>query len=217
MKRITTTIRFMLERLYHLCWSIFINGLFTVLPITVTLGLFSLSFRLIQSWLEPIRTIKPAFLSHVPYSEFLLVITFIFVVGVILRLFILQHLIQSLEQILFALPLIRPVYSGIKQLIYAFGAQDSLTFKKVVLVEFPRKGMFSLGFLTSELPKDLRPDPDKRFYNIFIPTTPNPTSGYFIIVEDTELKSINLTQHEAMALIISGGIIQPERFLTKKH
>ena len=212
MKKIRTFLTFIISTCYDLCWSIFINGLCALLPITLTLGLFTLSFRLIESWIKPIHNLTPAFLIHVPYAEIILILAFIFLVGLILKLFVLQHLIHSCEQILCKIPLIRPIYSGIKQLVHAFGAQDSLTFKKVVLVEFPRKGTYSLGFLTSELPLDLRPNPKKRFYNIFIPTTPNPTSGYFIIIEEEGIQEVNLTQHEAMALIISGGIIQPDRF-----
>ena len=117
------------------------------------------------------------------------------------------------EEILFKVPLVRPIYSGIKQLIHAFSIQDKITFKKVVLVEFPRTGIYSLGFLTSELPVSIAPTTETKFYNVFIPTTPNPTSGYFIILSEKDFKEVDLTRQEAMAMIISGGIIQPERLL----
>ena len=99
-----------------------------------------------------------------------------------------------------------------KKLVQAFSVQDKISFKQVVLVEFPRLGIYSLGLLTSELRQDLAPDKDKKFFNIFIPTTPNPTSGYFVILPQDQVTIIDITRQEAMAMIISGGIIQPERF-----
>ncbi len=92
---------------------------------------------------------------------------------------------------------------------------EQLKGKKVVLVEFPRQQIYSLGFLTSELQPEIAPNKKQKFFNIFIPTAPNPTSGYFVIAPEEDLIIVDLTRQEAMAMIISGGIIQPERF-TKK-
>ncbi len=196
----------------------FINGLLILLPFTFTLGLFMLSFRILVNWLAPIQQFigEPiVFLANIPYkaigNQIFLVLLGIFIVGAIIRVLLLEPLIHAFETMLFKIPLVRPVYSGIKQLVHAFSAQDKITFKKVILVEFPRTGLYSLGFLTSELPHSIAPTNDK-FYNIFIPTTPNPTSGYLIILSESSFKEIDLTRQEAMAMIISGGIIQPDRF-----
>ena len=137
----------------------------------------------------------------------------ILAIGVVIRALFLKRFVLQFEEILFKVPLVRPIYSGIKQLIHAFSIQDKITFKKVILVEFPRPGLYSLGFLTSELPSSIAPTPNEKFYNIFIPTTPNPTSGFFVILSEKEFKEVDLTRQEAMAMIISGGIIQPERLL----
>lgn len=212
-----------LNKLFYLCKRILLNGLLTLLPFTLTIGLFMLSFRLIINWLRPVQEFieHPVdFLLTIPYkaivNQLFLVALGIFLVGLIIRTLLLQRVINSIEELFFKIPLVRPVYSGIKQLIHAFSVQDKITFKKVVVVEFPRNGIYSLGFLTSELPHQIAPQPEHKFYNIFIPTTPNPTSGYFVILPESSFKSIDLTRQEAMAMIISGGIIQPER-LTKKQ
>ena len=207
-------IRKCIRKTFSWLWISFFNGLLTILPITLTVALFTFSLRLITRWLEPLHDlVEMTFLRNIPYSEILLVIIVIFVIGIIIKFLILQTLIRTLESIIFKIPLVRPVYSGIKQLVQAFSIQDKITFKKVVLVEFPRKGLYSIGFLTSALPSEIAPSTQKTFYNVFIPTTPNPTSGYFVVLPEEDLIVVDLTRQEAMAMIISGGIIQPERFM----
>lgn len=212
--------RTILESIGHYFSRAFVNGLLVILPFTLTIGLFILSARLIINWLRPIQEFIEhpiQFIANVPYkaiaNQFFLLLLGIILFGLVIRTLVLKNIIHQLEKLFFKIPLIRPVYSGIKQLVHAFSVQDKITFKKVVLVEFPRKGIYSLGFLTSELPHSIAPDQSQKFFNIFIPTTPNPTSGYFVILSEADFKSVDLTRQEAMALIISGGIIQPERLL----
>jgi uncharacterized membrane protein len=102
------------------------------------------------------------------------------------------------------------VYSGIKKLVDAFSFQDKVSFSKVVMVEFPRTGIYSIGFLANELDEKISPDTSKKYYSIFIPTTPNPTSGFLVLLPEDQITIINITRQEAMAMIISGGIIQPD-------
>lgn len=190
-------------------WKLFLNGLLTLLPIALTIGVFKLTFDLVMNWLKPFRRFVPPYLD-IPYGEVILVILVIFLFGTILKTFLIRSIVNAIENILIRLPLVRPVYSGIKQLVQAFSTQDKITFKKVVLIEFPRKGMYSIAFLTSELKPSLAPNKEEKFYNIFIPTTPNPTSGYFVMLPERDIIIVNITRQEAMAMIISGGIIQPE-------
>jgi len=202
-----------IRKLLNWLWSVFFNGLLTILPITLTIALFTFSFRLITKWLEPLHSfVEQTFLIDIPYAEVIFIILAIFIIGTIMKNIILQTLIKTFETLLFKIPLVWPVYSGIKQLVHAFSIQDKITFKKVVLVEFPRKGIYSLGFMTSELPPEIAPDKHEKYYNVFIPTTPNPTSGFFVVLSEQDIIAIDLTRQEAMAMIISGGIIQPERF-----
>lgn len=191
--------------------SLFLNGLFTLLPIAITVWLFTFMFRVLKNWLTPIHMILPKQLKMIPNAEFVLVIIFLVIIGIIMKFLLLRSIIHGLEGLLFRIPMIRHVYAGIKQLVSAFSAQDHLTFKKVVFIEFPRKGVHSIGFLTSELPNSLSPDKTKHFFNIYVPTTPNPTTGYFIVSTKENFEETDLTTQEAMALIISGGIIQPDR------
>jgi len=200
-------------KIAHQLWSLFLSGLFALLPLTLTVAIFSFSFRLIKQWLEPLYRWEPTFLKAVPHSEILLTVLIIMLVGIILKVFLLRSLAHVLDDLLSQVPLIRTVYTGIKQLVQAFNMQqDKSTFQQVVIVEFPRQGIYSLGFVTSELPQQLAPAAQEKFVSIFIPTTPNPTSGFFIVAAERDVKPIDLTRQEAMSMIISGGIIKPDRF-----
>jgi uncharacterized membrane protein len=205
-----------LTRIWHITRSLFLSGLFAILPITLTILILNASFRIIRNWTEPLSNfIKSTFLGCIPYAEFFIILAAILVVGAFVRVVVLRPLIHALENVIFKIPLFRTVYSGIKQLVEAFSFQEEATFKQVVLVEFPRQGVYSIGFLTSAVPATLAPQQGEQFFNIFIPTTPNPTSGFFIIAPEREIHTIDLTGQEAITLIISGGIIQPERFIKK--
>lgn len=194
----------------HILWHLFLGGLFAILPLALTVYIINFAFRLVINILSPLAPFIPEFLRIIPYVEFLFAICAIILLGLVMRVILLRALVHGFEDLIYKIPLIRPVYSGIKQLVSAFDQQNKLSFKKVVLVEFPRKDLFSIGFLTSEEPM-ITPGTDKKYYNIFIPTTPNPTTGYFIILAESEIKVIDISRQDAMALIISGGIIQPEK------
>jgi len=196
-------------------WGLFLNGLITLLPITITLGLFSFSFKVIKGWLAPLKYFHVPFLSNIPNAEIIVAFAIIFVSGVLFKSIVVRSLLDLFEYVLERVPLVRPVYLGVKHLVQAFSPSDTNTFQRVVLVEFPRKGMYSIGFQTSKLASELAPTEEGTFYSIFIPTTPNPTTGYFIIVRKEEVRTVDLTTQEAMALIISGGIVQPHRFKCK--
>ncbi len=193
-------------------WSLFISGLLTLLPLALTLAIFSITFRILKEWLEPIHRVMPTVIAQIPHSEIILGILFVLLIGTILRFFILRTILHALERVIVRIPLIRPIYSGIKQLVQAFSPQDNFSFKNVVLIEFPRKGAYSIGLVTSQAPATIAPDTQQKFICVFVPTTPNPTTGFFIMVPESDVITVDLTRQEAMALIISGGIIQPERF-----
>lgn len=199
--------------------SLFLGGLFTLLPIALTIAFFTFTYSLLKSWFNPIYLITPQCLKVIPGSEFFIVLITVFIVGAVLKFLLLHPLIESLEHYFVKrLPLIRTVYFGIKQLVRALNPKDTEHFQKVVLIEFPRPGLYSLGFLTSKVPPKLSPcdikdSSCKTFYSIFLPNTPNPTTGFYVIAAEEDFKTTELTRQEAMTIIISGGIIQPERLM----
>lgn len=191
-------------------FTIFLTGLFTILPLAITVFVFVFTFRMVRSWLEPIACYTPTCFAVIPYFEFLLVLGAIFLIGIVVRTLFVRTLVHAAEKMIAKIPLVRFIYGGIKQLVNALSSQEKDSFQQVVLVEFPRQGMYSIGFLTGKSHPFFSPDATHEYHNIFLPTTPNPTTGFFIIVAPSDYKVLPLTRHEAMSLIISGGIIQPE-------
>lgn len=191
-------------------FSLFLTGLFTLLPITLTVAVFSITFRVLVGWLEPLKRFGLPFIGIIPYSEVILALAIIFIAGALYNMFLLRPIIHAIEKLFEKIPLIRPVYSGIKKLVHAFSFQDKVSFTKVVRVEFPKAGIYSIGFLANQVDEKIAPDMVKKYFSIFIPTTPNPTSGFLIIVPEDEFIIIDISRQDAMAMIISGGIIQPD-------
>ena len=198
--------------MYTYLRHLFIKGLLFILPIAITFSLFHFCMNLIVSWLVPLRRLHLPFLEVIPYYEILVVIIFILGIGAFLQAFVLKPFIKLMEDIFSQVPLLSTVYFGTKQLIEAFSGHNKTSFKDVVYVEFPRPGIYSLGFLTSEVPADIAPNQHTTYYNIYIPTTPNPTTGFFIVLSQDQFRHANLTRQEAITLIISGGIVQPDRY-----
>lgn len=191
--------------------SIFLKGLFTLLPMVLTLAILNFFFNLIKSWLHPIYELEPEFLQRIYHSEIVLVIMVIFTVGLIVQLFALTHIFERIEQVIVRrIPLLRQIYFGIKQLVSALNPQDNMSFKHVVYVPFLQGGC-ALGFMTNDVAPSLAPDTEQAYVSVFVPTTPNPTTGFYLVVPKKSCTIVNLTRQEAMALIISGGIVQPER------
>ena len=192
-------------------WLIFLNGLLTLLPFTLTLAFFTFIYRILNSWLMPIYELEPSVVRAIPGSAFILVVGAIFIMGVLVKFFFVTPLIHFIEGLFFKIPLMRQVYSGIKQLVHAFNFQDEMSFQKVVMVPFPHEKSYAIGFLTSELPAWVHENSGETLYNVFVPTTPNPTSGFLVQVPQSQIKITSLSRQEAMSLIISGGIIKPMR------
>lgn len=195
--------------------SLFLNGMLLILPISITVFLFSSVFRFIKSWLNPLQRLQPEKLRTIPNAEIFVALSIILLIGFLSKIFFLKRIIHFVEDLISRLPLVRPVYSGIKQLVHALTDHDKMSFSKVVLAEYPNTGSYCLAFMTGECPEEISPHQNRKFFNVYIPTTPNPTTGFFILMPVEKVIETDLTRHEAMTIIISGGIIKPDRFNKK--
>lgn len=202
-----------IKKIIKKCSHFFINGFLTLLPITLTYSVFAFSFKIIKNLVEPLTLLqnKIPYLRDIPHAEIIVALVLIIIAGLFLRSFIIQSLFSLFETQLNRIPLIRPVYNGTKQLVNAFSPKKDDGFQKVVLVEFPAKGSFTIGFQTSAVPTNLAPGQDPEYLGVFVPTSPNPTSGFFIMVKKEQIQTLDITPQEAMALIISGGIVYPQK------
>jgi uncharacterized membrane protein len=190
--------------------SLFLKGLFALLPPILTIALISFSFKVVQRWLKPILQFLPHWLIDIPCIEIITVFCLILLLGFILNYFFIAQIARYLESLIDKIPFIKQIYTSMKQVVVALGAQDDGTFKEVVLVKFPHHGSYALGFLTGSFPLNLHAE--QRYFNVFVPASPNPTSGFFLVVAENEFIVVDLTRQEAMKLIISGGVMTPERF-----
>ena len=203
-----------LQRFFHSflsrCKSFFMHGFFILLPLAITAGVIRLVFGLIKSTLLPIYQIEPTFLKKIPHSEILIALIVTFILGILCDLFLLRYIYKIENSILNRIPLFRQVYFGAKQLVEALNPKDKLTLRTVVMVEYPRTGIYSIGFITNEILMEHFPHLQGKHYSVFIPSVPNPATGNYIIAAEKDCAILALSRHEALALIISGGIIQPD-------
>ncbi len=199
--------------------TLFLHGIFTLLPALLTFAFIRFLLHIIKYWLSPIYNAEPVFLQNIPHSEIIITLLLILTVGLLYEYF-LQPVIHYLEiSILKKIPLISLVYFGVKELTKALTARDKHALQQVVLVPFPTIGTYSIGFVTSqESPVWLTPHQrdSKAYISVFIPHTPNPTSGFFIVTPADTCIPLSMSRQEAMTLVISGGIVKPHHTVPKE-
>lgn len=181
--------------------SLFFTGLATLLPVVLSIYLLYWVFSIVDNLLAPLLSayFGPVF----PGVGFLLTILIILLVGIITTNFLGKKLVFWGELLLFRIPLLGKIYSTIRRITDSIFSSGKNSFRKVVLIEFPRKGIYSLGFVTNE---DF-PLLDEDAYSIFVPTTPNPTSGWFIIMPKDSVKILDISVERGIEIVISAGMI----------
>ncbi len=180
-----------------------IKGFLYLLPIWLSIAIVIFFLTKIGSLTKPIVIhifdyLKISLPNYIISSiAFLLSLFVIYLIGLIGSLYIGNLFLSYLDKLFLRVPFIKNLYSGTKQIIDAFTLQKKHLLKEVVVVEYPRKGLYAIGFLTNKV--------EDTCY-IFLPTTPNPTSGWLIILKEEEVYPINISTEEAVKLIVSGGI-----------
>ncbi len=139
----------------------------------------------------------------------LIVFTIITLLGYLSRYFVGKWILAVTERILTRVPFIKTIYKTVKQIIETFSTQHKAVFKKTVLVQYPRKGVWAIGFLTSDTKGELQQRSNEDLRNIFLPTTPNPTSGFLLMLPKDDIEELQMSIGEGMKLIISGGGVVP--------
>jgi uncharacterized membrane protein len=177
----------------------FFLGILVIVPVSATIWLLIWVFNSIDHILQPV--IKSIWGHTVPGVGFGIVIVLIFLAGIIASNIIGKRIIAFGETLLDKVPLIRQLYGGIKQVLRSFVAPGETGFMQVVFVEFPRKGMRSIGFVTNKL----RSKSGDQLFTVFIPTAPNPTTGFLQIVKEDEIIPTNIKAEDAIGVVISAG------------
>ncbi|MFH1441392.1 MAG: DUF502 domain-containing protein [Candidatus Omnitrophota bacterium] len=189
----------------------FITGLIVLIPLFLTIYLLVFMFyffdgifgKFINSYLK----YKMGF--YIPGLGIVIVLLLVFSVGILASWFFSKKIFSKIEKLFIKLPLIRNIYPAFKQLVLFLFSRNEFGFQKVVLVEYPSKGIWAIGFLTNEQIKVIK-DLDKEIVAVFVPSSPGPLSGYTIFVPKNELKFPNISVTDALKIIISGGVLKQE-------
>ena len=203
-----------LEKILSEIKSIFFNGFFTLLPLAATAFFINFTYNFLANWLKPLRDIEPIFLQKIPGAEIAVFLLFILTFGALVKFFIITPLIHKIEKIIVRIPMLRTVYSSAKTLVNFFNVPNPATAsKRVVLIQYPKKNSYNIAFLLDSAENDFQkilPKDNKKYFKIFMPNSPNPTSGYFFILPEDEIISTNITFEEAIKAVVSCGLITPE-------
>jgi uncharacterized membrane protein len=187
----------------------FFTGVIVLIPIGFTLYLskflINFSTKLVPSGLNP-NTYLP---YAIPGIEIILTIIFITVVGGLSLTFIGKKFLQIIDDLFKRMPILRTIYSAIGQMTDSFREQEGNK-KSVVLVEYPRKGSWAVGFATKENTGEIKNKTNINLVNVFVPTTPNPTSGFLLMIPKDDLIYLDMTFEEASKFIVSAGTSRPK-------
>jgi uncharacterized membrane protein len=192
----------------------FITGLVAILPIALTAGVLWFLIQKIGGFFGKYFTQISLFANiSKPLSSllgFIAVIIGIYLIGFLTSSFIGRWFINTLDKIMKRLPFVKGLYNAIRQLVNAIMIDHS-AFSKVVIIKYPWKNTYTLGFLTS---KDKWEIEGKEYFNVFLPTSPNPTSGYYLIYPASEIIETEISIQDGFKIITSGGVILPK---TRKY
>jgi uncharacterized membrane protein len=184
-----------------------ISGLLLLVPLWITMVVVRTIFGAMASFLSPIFKILPWPLS--PQAELTIsILTFlllIYTIGTIASHVIGRRLVAAVESIILRLPVIKTIYGAAKQIVDAISLSNRHAFKSVVLVEYPRTGLWTIGFVSGIL----QVEGQRLLIKVFIPTVPNPTSGFLEFVPPEAVQSTSLTIEDGIKLVVSGGLLTP--------
>lgn len=208
----------MLQRLKQDLKSDLIAGLLVVIPLATTIWLSVTTakwaidlFTRIPKQINPFDGLNPLLTDVLNFSVgFTVPLLSILIIGLMARNIAGRWLLDFGEQLLQAIPLAGSVYKTLKQILETLVSDSKTKFRRVVLVEYPRKGVWTIGFVTGKVSPQIQTHLSEEVISVFIPTTPNPTSGWYTVVPQTEAIDIDISIEDAFKVLISGGIVSPE-------
>lgn len=200
----------------------FVTGLIITLPLIITVWLLGILLRLVEAVSTPLLlgllgiawpalAADPALTRWVvPVVGLLATSAVILAVGVLATNFIGRRMVEAFDRLMMRVPVVKGIYGAARQLLDAFGSKTS-SFRRVVAIEYPRPGIWTIGFLTQSATRIGREGapPIEGVSMIFLPTTPNPTSGWLAVVPDDQVIDLDLSIEDGVKLIVSGGLVAP--------
>ena len=205
----------MLKNLKRRLRNIFITGLLIPLPIVLTWFILQFLFKNLDA-LSPVFTNVLIQLGapfpegyRIPFLGVLMTLLIILTVGWLTTSFFGKKIFKIGETLVEKIPFVRRIYTGSKQVVISIAQADTSAFRKVVLLEFPRRGLLAIGFVTGESRGEVQRLTQENMFNVFVPTMPNPTSGFLIFAPSDELTEVSMSIEEGIKYVVSGGIVTP--------
>jgi uncharacterized membrane protein len=193
----------------------FLTGVIVTAPFSITIYLVWQFFSFLDSRVEELLPVRYNPETYLPFSlpgvGVLIMVAFLTLVGMLTAGLAGRTLVRLGERLLARMPVVRSVYSTLKQIFETVLAQSSRSFREVVLIEYPRRGLGAIGFVTGPTRGEIQARSDEELVNVFLPTTPNPTSGFLLFVPKKDLIHLDMSIEEGIKMVISGGIVAPVR------
>ena len=189
-----------------------LSGLVLTIPIFITIIVLRAIFNFFDRLILPI--VQKYFEINIPGLGIIIGLLLIYIIGMVTKNFFAKKAIERGEKILIKIPIAKTVYSSVKQILMTISGPDKNSFKKVLLVEYPRKGIYSIGFLNGDTYYSAE---EKSLLSVLVITSINPTSGFLILVPPEEALFTQLSVEQAMKLIVSGGIVTPEKIILDEN
>ncbi|MEQ8248698.1 MAG: DUF502 domain-containing protein [Alphaproteobacteria bacterium] len=191
----------------------FLTGLVVSAPIGITIWL---AVQVVEFIDDSVAGFIPARYTDVytqyglPGSGVVIVLVLLTIIGFLTRNYLGRSLLAYSERLVDRMPVIRSIYGALKQIFDAVIQQSSSSFREVVLVEYPRRGIWAVGFVTSSTRGEIQNLTEDDVVNVFLPTTPNPTSGFLLFVPRRDLVVLHMSVEEGIKMVISGGLVTPK-------
>ncbi len=196
----------------------FLTGLAVVLPAVISIAIFRWLFGTVSNVTDTLLFFLPHAWTHGPdglvfwywsLTALIVGILIVIVLGRAARNYLGRKMIKFMDQVMFQVPLLNKIYGTVKQVNEAFSTGKKSSFKQVVLFEYPRAGLYSVGFVTSDEHPEAAARLNRKLLGVFVPTTPNPTSGFLIVVPEEEVIKLDMSVADGIKYIISLGAITP--------
>jgi uncharacterized membrane protein len=193
-----------------------IAGMLVWLPLAASFWVVST----LMKWMDKSLLLVPAVYRpdellgfHIPGLGVLLTLVIVLMTGMVAANLFGRELVKLWERLVLKIPLVRSVYSSVKQLLETMFADSGNSFRKVVLVEFPRPGVWALGFLTGTDQGEAQQMTGHDVVNVYVPTTPNPTGGYFIMLPKDDVKELKMSVDDGLKMLLSMGAVVPNALI----
>jgi uncharacterized membrane protein len=204
-----------LARIRRSLGGYFVAGVLTFAPIGITIWAIAWIIQRLDNLLLPrlLRLLFPDLETppNLPFVGAIFTLIVILLFGVVARHLFGREIVRLWERLLSRVPVARNIYAAVKQLLDAiFSSSSQSNFRRVVLIEYPRRGVFAIAFTTGPARGPVRPDDQSDLVNLFVPTTPNPTSGFYLVVPEEDLTPLDITVEQAFKLVMSAGLVSPD-------